>query len=634
MEGRMLSAQLSTLESRVQSSMRTNDMISGPGPLFINMVDWGYARYGEDDENEEDEEGEFSQFRLSQKDGLIFLIDASKSMFEEEGLFKLCLQVVKSTMQNKIISSEKDLIGTVFFGTEKKQNPLDFNHIFVFQNLEQQGAQRILDLEDLEKIGIDKFEEDYGHNKNYSLGEAFWTCLEMFAKADSNKSMGSKRILLFTNTDDPHSASTKLKNFAETKALDLNSNNIALELIHLKNPGQNFDVNKFYKKLLYIDDDEMTELPDPSEKIEELLLRVRAKDHKKRALRRIPLSLGEGMNISVGVYNLVRSCPKPSAIKLSKRDNAELKSHSKVYDAETGAVFMPQDLKKAQTYGGRKICFENDEVTEMKKFGESGLYLMGFKPAASLKKYFHVKPAQFIYPDENKTTGSTTLFTALLKKCLEREVVPVCKYIPGNNLPPRFVTLLPQKEEIDEHKVQVSPPGFHVIFLPFSDDFRKVNYDTKPKATKEQVDKAKEVIKKLKFNFSSEDFENPVLQNHWRNIEALALQRDEPEELVDLTLPPLEDLLKRAGKVLDEFKELVFPSNYVPGQKKKASGTAKKVVKEDAQIEVDIEEEAKAGRLSKLTVPVLKEFIKTRKISTPSTRKNDLIDVINQHFNL
>lgn len=33
---------------------------------------------------------------------------------------------------------------------------------------------------------------------------------------------------------------------------------------------------------------------------------------------------------------------------------------------------MPQDLKKSQTYGGRKICFENDEVAEMKKFGEPG----------------------------------------------------------------------------------------------------------------------------------------------------------------------------------------------------------------------------------------------------------------------
>ena len=33
---------------------------------------------------------------------------------------------------------------------------------------------------------------------------------------------------------------------------------------------------------------------------------------------------------------------------------------------------MPQDLKKAQTYGGKRICFENDEVVEIKHFDPSG----------------------------------------------------------------------------------------------------------------------------------------------------------------------------------------------------------------------------------------------------------------------
>lgn len=38
-----------------------------------------------------------------------------------------------------------------------------------------------------------------------------------------------------------------------------------------------------------------------------------------------------------------------------------------------------------------------------------------------------------------------------------------------------------QEEECDDHKVQLRPPGFHVIFLPFSDDFRKVKYEQTPK---------------------------------------------------------------------------------------------------------------------------------------------------------
>lgn len=67
---------------------------------------------------------------------------------------------------------------------------------------------------------------------------------------------------------------------------------------------------------------------------------------------------------------------------------------------DTGEILMPQDMKKYQIYAGRKISFENEEVAEMKKFDTSGLTLMGFKPASRLKRYFHVKPAQFLYPDE------------------------------------------------------------------------------------------------------------------------------------------------------------------------------------------------------------------------------------------
>ena len=36
----------------------------------------------------------------------------------------------------------------------------------------------------------------------------------------------------------------------------------------------------------------------------------------------------------------------------------------------------------------------------------SGLLLMGFKPRSSLKNYFHIKPAQFLYPSEKVCTAT------------------------------------------------------------------------------------------------------------------------------------------------------------------------------------------------------------------------------------
>ena len=37
-------------------------------------------------------------------------------------------------------------------------------------------------------------------------------------------------------------------------------------------------------------------------------------------------------------------------------------------------------------------------------------------------------------------------------------------------------------------------------------------------ANAEQIDAAKEVIKKLQISYSADSFENPVPQKHWRNI--------------------------------------------------------------------------------------------------------------------
>lgn len=39
---------------------------------------------------------------------------------------------------------------------------------------------------------------------------------------------------------------------------------------------------------------------------------------------------------------------------------------------DTGELLMSTDIKKFQTYGGRKIVFEQEEVASMKKFDEPG----------------------------------------------------------------------------------------------------------------------------------------------------------------------------------------------------------------------------------------------------------------------
>jgi ATP-dependent DNA helicase 2 subunit 1 len=315
---------------------------------------------------------------------------------------------------------------------------------------------------------------------------------------------------------------------------------------------------------------------------------------------------------------------------------------------------MPTDIKCYQEFGGEKVIFEKEEVTEMKKFGEPGFTLMGFKPKSRVKQHCYIKPANFIYPDENVVKGSSKLFKVLLDQCLARDVVAVCRYIPRQNAQPFFVALVPQAEELDESNMQVASSGFHVIFLPFSEDFRTLHFEESPKASTEQIDKAKEVIKKLTFKYQPDAFENPgghitnvtgppmrkVLQKHYRYLEAIALEHDEVEEVSDLTQPDQDRITRRAGALLEQFKELVYPSGYDPDQKpankRKApassDGPSAKRTRSSSE-DVDVEAEARKGNLQKVTMAVLKAYLKGVGLKT-SGKKQDLIEAVNDHLGI
>ncbi|XP_028409501.1 X-ray repair cross-complementing protein 6-like, partial [Dendronephthya gigantea] len=534
--------------------------------------------------------------------------------------------------------NEKDLFGIVFFGTEKDQNPSNFKNIYIYQDLDMLDAQKILDVEDLLK-DCDSFQDKYGHSSDFSLNDVLWTCSNMF----SNSAMrnGHKRILLFTNNDDPHKNNQSLQRQAKTKATDLFDVGIDIELMPIKPRIGQFDTSLFYEHIVgEVDEIDRATMPDPAEKFEELLTRVQKKQYKKRPLCRVPLQFGGGVGLGVSVFNLCRAAVKSSYVNLDSRINEEVKIVSKLVCKTTGVELLPTDLKYFQCFGGDKVVFEKEEVDAIKSAGDTGLTLLGFKPRSLLKRYHHIRPAQFIYPDEKSISGSSRLFTALLKKCSSKDLVAICRFIPRRGASLKLVALIPQEEELDEQNVQVSPPGFHLIFLPFADDLRKLSYEDAPRANDDQVEKAKDIIKALTSTFDPLDIENPSIQKHYNILEALALDKDAPENFEDFSEPNKVQIDARLGNLATEFNDLVFPEGYVhdgKGKKRKAttggSSTSTKRTKNDNSNPVDVKEYATSGTLNKLTVPVLKEFVKSNDIKC-GTKKAELIEGINLHLGL
>ncbi|KFQ11659.1 X-ray repair cross-complementing protein 5, partial [Leptosomus discolor] len=556
-----------------------------------------------------------ADYRFSGRDSLIFLVDASKAMFESDGdgvtPFDMTVQCIRNVYTSKIISSDRDLLSVVFYGTEKNKNSADFKHVYVLQELDNPGAKRVLELDQYRgDEGQVLFRKTFGHNADYSLGEALWACSNLFS--DVRVRLSHKRIMLFTNEDDPHANDSAKAKLARTRAGDLRDTGIILDLMHLKKPG-GFDISLFYRDIINIaEDEDLGVQPEESVKLEHLMKKVRAKETKKRTLVRLNLYLNKDLSLAVGVYNLVQKAHKPFPVKLYRETNEPVKTKTRMFNGKTGSLLLPSDTKRAQTYGNRQIVLEKEETEEIKRFDSPGLFLIGFKPLSMLKQHHHIKPSQFIYPEESLVNGSTTLFNALLIKCLEREVMALCRYTTRRNTPPRFVALVPQEEEVDEQKVQIAPPGFHIIFLPYADDIRNVDFTEKVPASQEQVDKMKEIIQKLRFKYRYMEINKEQLYLLMA-LFRLACDRSVSERanLSVLPVPKSEEMNRRLGNLVEEFKELVYPPDYNPdGMAVKRKQASDNQTEKRPKVEVSKDElrsHVQKGTLGKLTVPVLKD---------------------------
>ena len=119
----------------------------------------------------------------------------------------------------------------------------------------------------------------------------------------------------------------------------------------------------------------------------------------------------------------------------------------------------------------------------------------------------------------------------------------------------------------DEDNFQ-TPPGLNLIFLPYADDLRdlesmkipKLNEETKP--TRNHILGGKRMINAMTVDFDARNFENPDLQKFYSSIQALALQQDEIEPIIDY-IQPDEEGLGPISDLIIKFRDMCFGEDYV-----------------------------------------------------------------------
>ncbi|KAG2386546.1 hypothetical protein C9374_002290 [Naegleria lovaniensis] len=333
-------------------------------PLLGNIDDaWTSNHHGEED----NDSPEYKHL----KDSIIFLIDTQSSIEPSQVSsstnttlsgdskldsipFFMTLKAVANTLSDKIISNPSDVLGVVFYNTKEKLNQFDFNHIYVYHDLDTPDAKRIKDIENLIK------QTNHGSQSSVvtsclesppsvnTIHEALWTCQHLFSLSSSQ--LGFKRIFLFTNDDNPCRDDTSARIKSIERSRDLLNSDITIDLFVLKSPPQSFKSELFWREMIHIDDDEYTGniTYDCAVAFKDLRDKLRRREFKKRGITSIPFVIGEGndndscMVYHCTLYSCVSKAKKPPAILLHSDTNKPLKCETKYICEDTGTELMKQ----------------------------------------------------------------------------------------------------------------------------------------------------------------------------------------------------------------------------------------------------------------------------------------------------
>lgn len=251
-----------------------------------------------------------------------------------------------------------------------------------------------------------------------------------------------------------------------------------------------------------------------------LLSTISSKAVAKRALfSNLPFEIGPGLKISVKGYIIFkRQEPKRSCYVWLNGEKAQIATGVTAQVADdTSRSVEKVEIKKAFKFGGEQITFTEEEVLELRHFGDPGIRIIGFKPLSMLPMWANLRPSTFIYPSEDDYIGSTRVFAALHKKLLKDQIMGLAWYIARKNATPQIAAIIPGAEKLDQFRAQVIPPGLWITPLPFADDIRQNPETTLIRAPESLVDRMREVIQQLQLPRAVYDptkYPNPGKSHH------------------------------------------------------------------------------------------------------------------------
>ncbi|OXV09439.1 hypothetical protein Egran_02798 [Elaphomyces granulatus] len=643
-----------------------------------------------EDEVEEEDEIDDTEYKSS-KDAVLFAIEVSRSMLmprstsgskntSTETPSRAALKCAYHLMQQRIISNPHDMIGVLLFGTEaskfydedeNSRGGLSYPHCYLFTDLNVPAAEDVKQLRELAEDD-DKAEEILIPSKDpVSMANVLFCANQIFTSRASN--FLSRRLFVVTDNDNPHGDDRSMRSAATVRAKDLYDLGVTIELFPISRLDRQFDRSKFYDDIIYktstVDPEEapQTNTQTPSAGVDgisllnSLLSSINSKSVPRRALfSNMPLEIGPGFKISVTGYIMFkRQEPARSCFVWVGGEKPQIAkgTTTQIMD-DTARAVEKWEIRKAYKFGGEQVSFTPEEQKALRNFGEPVIRIIGFKPISALPFWASIKPPTFIYPSEETYVGSTRVFSALHRKLLTDKKMALVWFIARKNAAPVVAAMLPGAEKLDEDNVQKLPPGMWLLPLPFADDIRPNPETNLVVASESLIDRMRTIVEQLqlpKAQYAPHKYPNPSLQWHYRILQALALDEDLPEKPEDKMIPKYKQIDKRVGgcviawgEELEEQDRNLFSRNSktstiakrpakaqrLDDDSNEGTPASKKIKMERDGHEVDevaIGKCYESGTLSKLTVPILKNFLTSQHLPTTG-KKADLVERVEEFY--
>ncbi|KAF7587498.1 ATP-dependent DNA helicase II subunit 1 [Aspergillus hancockii] len=643
--------------------------------------------YRGDEQIEEEEEIDESGYK-SVKDAVLFAIEVSDSMLmprpssdpkkqAEESPTTAALKCAYHLMQQRIISNPHDMIGILLYGTqaskfydedENSRGDLSYPHCYLFTDLGIPSAREVKALRSLAQDDGEFQDVLKASMERVSMANVLFCANQIFTSKAPN--FLSRRLFIVTDNDDPHGNNKSLRSAATVRAKDLYDLGVTIELFPISRTDHEFDTTRFYDDIIYKTSPSDPDAPaylqtdskaspatgDGISLLNALLSSINSRSVPRRAhFSNMPLELGPNFKISVSGYLLFKrqESARSSFIWLGGEKPQLVKGVTTQIADDTAHTIEKWEIKKAYKFGGDQVTFTPEELKALRHFGDPVVRVIGFKPLSALPFWANVKHPFFIYPSEEDFVGSTRVFSALQQTLLRGKKAALVWLIARKNASPVLGAMVAGEEKVDENGVQKFPPGMWIIPLPFADDVRQNPETTLNVAPEPLIDQMRVIVQQLqlpKAVYEPLKYPNPSLQWHYRILQALALDDDLPEKPEDKTVPRYRQIDKRTGDYVlswaDEL-EKQYAKISAAGSKStlvKRSAKDRTSEAEDAaqkpnkKVKVDTNEQGvedivrahhQKGSLSKLTVPVLKDFLNAHGRSAAG-KKADLVERVEE----